>query len=239
MKVCLLLSGLLRNNSSFASLNNFILSKYSCDVYCHSWYNGSQDKQTSEHIITQSYNPVKLIMQPHLNANNNFVSDYYPQLQTLHTYPDEHRGRLTNQNFSQLLGLKVVSELVDVSQYDFIIRARYDKTRILTFPDLNSLDVNRFYASCSYNSWFSTHPLLFSDYLFIMSNNMLPVISSFDLLFDAEFCKSMYAFAIEQWGRYWDNYFWPELMFAYMIKYSGYSSKFTKLTQPEFSYVTR
>lgn len=227
MKVGLIISGLVRSNSSKNSLINHIIKKYSCDVYCQCWYMSEQTKSIDESIIRESYAPKKLIMQQHINLKDNFSQDYYPELINIHG-----THGLYNQGFSQLLGLKTVSNLFEWSEYDFIIRARYDKINMINFPDLSKLDKNNLYTSCCFNCWYQNHPKFFVDQCFILPNTMKYYCEAFDYLLDRDFCDKMYSWKTNYSGKY----FFPELLFAYMIDHFNCRNNFKKLSCNEFSY---
>ena len=157
MKVALLLSGLFRNNNSKDYLFEKIISKYPTDVYCQCWYTSEQNKQESEAKIIEAYSPKKLLMEKH-------IADYAELIKLHGINFNSAGGRKTNNqmHFSHLHGLKNVSNLFDWSQYDFIVRGRYDSCHILTFPDLTTLSKDNFYANCSYNLFIGA-PRFFMD----------------------------------------------------------------------------
>ncbi len=223
MKVALLLSGLFRNNNSKDYLIDKIISKYPTDVYCQCWYTSEQNKQESEAKIIEAYSPKKLLMEKH-------IADY-AELIKLHGYNLATMGGRTTHNqmhFSQLHGLSNVSSLFDWSQYDFIVRARYDSCHLQAFPDLTTLKKDTFYTNCSYNT-FVGNPYFFIDVCFILPNTFNNFFD-FSKLYDAEFCKSMYS-----WKENWAGWnFFPELFFSYYFEHYKCWDKFVKMEQHEF-----
>ena len=235
MRVCMMLSGLVRSNSSEQSLKKFILSKYDVDVYCQAWYKDEQDKRQTQTKIQESYSPKAILMQPHLNHKKSIKDDVYPELGKIH---NTRVSKLYNQGFSQLLGIKNVSETFDWSQYDFIIRARYDKSNIINFPCLSSLDASKFYAP-GHTGVFKDAPLFFRDFLFIMPNTFKFYCEAFDYMRDEQFCNSMYQWQEQlpkmyKWYRSQGRYFYPEFVFTYMFEKFNKWSYFVKKSPEEF-----
>ena len=234
MRVCLMLSGMLRDNSSYESLKRDIIKPYGADVYCQLWSSSEQNAAAEAHIISSCYEPQQLLQQQHLNTCNNFSQQYYPELQHLYPFNAAHAGNRHNQILSQLLGMKNASNMFNWSNYDFIIRARYDKINLQRFPDLNKLDADTFYADCCYNSWFQQHDKFFVDRNFIMPNTMKHMCQGFDLLYNKEFCANMYNWTQHQCGDKFNQDFWPEYLLAYMMEYYNLHHKFKKLNCDEY-----
>jgi hypothetical protein len=229
MKVALLLSGLFRNNNSKDYLYDKIISKYSTDVYCQCWYTSEESKQQTEEKIIEAYAPKKLLMEKH-------IADYVELIKLHGLNLNSSGGRKTNNqmHFSQLHGLKNVSNLFDWSQYDFIVRGRYDSCHILTFPDLTTLSKDNFYANCTYNMWIGA-PKFFMDTSFILPNTFSNYFNLFDKLYDPEFIKNMYS-----WKENWNGTnFFPELFFSYYFEYYNCWDKFVKLEQHQFLDITQ
>jgi hypothetical protein len=231
MRVCLMLSGMLRDNSSYASLQRDIIKPYGADVYCQFWSSSQQQAAAEAHTISSCYEPVQLLQQLHLNLCNNFSEQYYPQLQQLTPFLVGNRH---NQILSQLLGMKNASNMFNWSNYDFIIRARYDKINLQRFPDLNKLDADTFYADCCYNSWFQQHDKFFIDRNFIMPNSMKKICEGFDLLHDKDFCVKLYNWTEKECGDKFTYDFWPEYLLAYLFTHYGLQHKFKKLSCDEY-----
>ena len=231
MRVCLLLSGLIRSNNSFATINQHILTIYKPDVYCHVWYQEQHQKRDIELLLTQQYDPKVIRFEQHLNYNNS-IESAYPELLQIH----RHRGH--PHDYSQLLGIKMVSELIDWSQYDFIIKARYDHFKIHNFPDLRSLSTDKFYASG--HDWSTIYsPEMFRDFCFIMPNNFHFYTKGFDYIREPDFCNRMYAWQIQHHLKYTKDeyhafYFCPELCFSYMFEEFNKWNSFVKMQPSEF-----
>jgi len=51
-----MLSGMLRDNSSYESLKRDIIKPYGADVYCQLWSSSEQNAAAEANNITQSYN---------------------------------------------------------------------------------------------------------------------------------------------------------------------------------------
>ena len=217
MKVCLMLSGLLRDNSSFASLQQHILHKYDVDVYCQNWYTSEQSKIADADVIMQSYKPRELLQQQHLGK------EYYADLVKIHG-----NTQLYYQGYSQLHALQTVSNMFNWADYDFIIRARYDKIHIINFPDLNKMHRGLFYAGNRHPAYTSS-PDWFMDLIFIMPNMMQSFCSTYDLMHDAALCSSMYA-----WPQRHVDYFYPEFAFRYCLHHLKYEDKYIRMHDDDF-----
>jgi hypothetical protein len=151
MKVALILSGQGRSSlkSSFNSIKKHILDVYDTDVYCHLWWdeeiskNGfyvglqnttySTDNNMPE-IIKNLYSPKKMLIQPQINvwAHPDLLDINCPSKESF---------------ISQLYGLQEVSNLFNWSDYDFIIKWRYD-LEVVNFMNLNELDKTKLHTFC-------------------------------------------------------------------------------------------
>lgn len=235
MRVCMMLSGLVRSNNSEPYLKKFILNRYNVDVYCQAWYTSDSDKEQTQSMIQTCYSPKSILMQPHLNHGKSLKDDVYPELGKIH---NTNVCKLYNQGFSQLLSIKAVSNMFEWPQYDFVIRARYDKTSIVKFPDLNTLDTNKFYAP-GHTGVFNNAPLFFRDFIFIMPNSYKFYCSAFDYLRDEQFCAEMYQWQHQlpnkySWYRSQGRYFYPEFVFTYMFEKFNKWDEFIKMHFSEF-----
>ena len=217
MKVCLMLSGLLRDNTSFASLQKYIMQPYAADVYCQSWYTSEQNKLADERVIMDCYKPKVLLQQQHLPKGS------YADLVRIHG-----NAQIYYQGYSQLHALQTVSNMFNWADYDFIIRARYDKINILKFPDLNKLDVHKFYAGNRHPAYMTSADW-FMDLVFIMPNMMQSYCSIFDIMHDASVTSSMY-----NWPQKHVNYFYPEFAFRYCLHHLNFEDRYIRLSDDEF-----
>lgn len=151
MKVALLLSGQGRSSlkKCFTSIKKHILDVYDTDVYCHLWwdektsndgfYVGFQNviyptEKDMPQIIKNLYSPKKMIIQEQIDVWS------HPDLLNINC-PDKESF------ISQLYGLQQVSNLFDWSEYDFIIRWRYD-LEVVNFLNLNELDKTKLHTFC-------------------------------------------------------------------------------------------
>jgi hypothetical protein len=171
MKICLLLNGLVRDNSSFSYLKDYILDKYDCDVACQYW-----DVEGSDKTLTESYNPkFKKSDKPHEPKD-------YPY--HLSKYPDFIKNY---RFFAQFLSLKNAADLICWEKYDFIVRARYDKIILCKFPDLYNLDKSKFYAPSHWVGTFDGYPEMFCDPIWIMPSTFKPFCMLFDSMAKEDF----------------------------------------------------
>lgn len=150
MKIALILNGQGRTNpltSAYPSIKKNILDVYNPDVFCHLWwdddiikngYKGSHhnflvDINTPE-IIKNLYSPKKMLIQPQINV---------------WTHPDLLGINCPSKEtfISQLYGLQQVSNLFNWSDYDFIIKWRYD-LEVVNFMNLNELDKTKLHTFC-------------------------------------------------------------------------------------------
>ena len=230
-----MLSGLLRSNNSEKYLKKFIIDKYNVDVYCQAWYNNNSDRHQTQQKILERYSPKAILMQPNLTHRKSFKDEVYPELGKIHNM---NVNRHYDSYFSQFLSIKNVSNMFDWSQYDFIIRARYDRTIIVNFPDLNFLDKSKFYAAGHYNV-FKDAPIFFRDFIFIMPNTFKFYCDAFDYIRDEQFCNRMYQWHRElpmkvNWFKPQISFFYPELVFAYMFQEFGKQDYLNKLPPEQF-----
>lgn len=188
MKVALLLSGQGRNSlkECFNSIQKHILDVYDTDVYCHLWwdeetskngyYVGSQnaihqtDKNIPE-IIKRLYSPKKILIQPQINVWE------HPDLLNINC-PDKESF------ISQLYGIQQVSNLFNWSEYDFIIKWRYD-LEVVNFLNLNEIDKTKFHSFCHIlNENGETEPPypnnFFDDPGYILPNDMKQYLQFID-----------------------------------------------------------
>lgn len=233
MRVCLMLSGLVRNNSTYLYTKSHILDKYSPDVYCHAWYKNEQERIEDTEELTRRYNPKKILMEPHLNLNNALSEKLYPELKANHVQGkivDNILGQnQINDGLSQFLSLKRVSELFNWDDYDFIIRCRYDKLQIFKFPDLEKLDKSKFYVAANHLRCYSLHPNWFLERVIIMPNDMKEYCNIFDHLRDKEASEKMY-----KWSHRYTNWFFCEYAFAYFLEHMNFYNKLVKMDKSDF-----
>jgi hypothetical protein len=233
-----MLSGLLRDNSSYASLKRDVIDAYAADVYCQHSYTHEHSKAAQADIINNCYDPIQLLQQPDVNSGNNFTQRLHPNLHHLAPFHAAYDGNRHNQILAQLQDMKTAANMFDWSKYDFIIRARYDKINLKAFPDLNKLHADTFYADCCWNCWFLYSDKLFIDRNFILPNTMKHMCEGFDLLHNTEFCANMYNWAAAECGSNFSIDFWPEYLLAYMFTYYGLQHKFKKLSCEEYHIAT-
>lgn len=165
MKIAIVFSGQGRwAEYAYSSIKEKILDKYDVDVYCQMWwddeikengYVGSRRTYDVPNdlpkIVERLYNPKQFLI--------NKSSD-------LSEYPYGHLPFV-----SQFVGIQRACNLFDWSQYDFIVKMRYD-LEVYNFPDLHLLDKTKFYTGCDDGSFYYDDLDFFSDLSYILPNDM-------------------------------------------------------------------
>ena len=228
MRVALLLSGQVRNNDSSTSLMQHIIKKHHVDVYCQYWHSGDDHQHHEE--LTSCYAPVAIRSDAAVFNTPDYCAQHHAALHANHVHgrPKHRYGHPYHHLFSQLLGLQLVSNMFNWADYDFIIRARYDKINIINFPDLQKLDVQKFYAGNRHPAYDGVADY-FMDLIFIMPNMMQSYCHAFDLMHQADVCNRMYA-----WSKSYADYFFPEYVFAYLLEELNFKDRYIKLPYDEF-----
>ena len=228
MRIALLLSGQVRCNDSSASLHQHIINKYSVDVYCQYWHDGDDHEHHRE--LTALYAPEAIRSDAAVFNTPDYCVKHHAALHQNHVvrsckgrygYPYHHL-------FSQLLGLQHVSNMFNWADYDFIIRARYDKINIINFPDLHQLNVHNFYAGNRHPAYDGVADY-FMDLIFIMPNMMQSYCRAFDLMHQADVSNRMYT-----WSKSYADYFFPEYVFAYLLEELNFKHRYIKLPYDQF-----
>lgn len=228
MRVALLLSGYVRNNDSSTSLITHIINKYNVDVYCHYWHDG--DDHQHHHELTTLYAPKGIQSSAAIFNTPDYCAKHHAALHHNHVVRSckNRYGYPYHHLFSQLLGLQLVSNMFNWADYDFIIRARYDKINIINFPDLHQLSVQKFYAGNRHPAYDEVADY-FMDLIFIMPNMMQSYCHAFDLMHSAEVSNRMYT-----WSKSYADYFFPEYVFAYLLEELNFKDRYIKLPHDQF-----
>lgn len=196
MRVSIILFGQPRFvEECFPQIQEKILNNYDCDVYCHMWWNDNikkngytgkrgrfNVKENLPDIVKELYNPKKLLLQDDLSESKNNswkIYEQYPNLRKYMTYPSAHHY------LSQMLAFQSVSELFDWSEYDLVMKWRYDIVPT-NLPNFNDLDFKKFYPCYSQYPTFSTEMYKFTDIGFIMPNDFLNFSKIFDTIMSSE-----------------------------------------------------
>ena len=228
MRVALLLSGQVRGNDASASLHQHIIKKYDVDVYCQYWHQGDDRQHHRE--LTALYAPEAIRSDAAVFNTSDYCAKHHAALHQNHVvrsrkgtygYPYHHL-------FSQLLGLQHVSNMFNWADYDFIIRARYDKINIINFPDLHQLSTQHFYAGNRHPAYDGVADY-FMDLIFIMPNMMQSYCHAFDLMHQADVSNRMYT-----WSKSYADYFFPEYVFAYLLEELNFKERYIKLPYDKF-----
>jgi hypothetical protein len=226
MKIALMLHGQGRNLiNGFNSLKK-ILDNYDVDVYCQVWwddniksngYVGARGfypvNQDVPEVIKELYSPKKISV----NKSHNFLNqndpiyDEYPNLSNIECPSKEHY-------LSQLLSLKIVSNMFNWLDYDFIIRTRYD-IDLISFPNLYEIDNTKFYPAPNEWGTFDETDNFFCDNFFIMSNDM----SLYGNIFDFLSKNIHYQITVED-------------LYVYYLNDMGFSDKLIKLNKDELKF---
>ena len=141
-KIALVLHGQGRSIlSAYKSIKKEIIDVYKPDIFCHLWWDDEIKKngyvgygrhyivdKDIPKIVTELYSPKKIVVEPKIT--------------------DWETPELTNlkcghyQTFvSQLYSIQKACDLFDWSEYDFIIKCRYD-LEIIKFPELDKLHLH-------------------------------------------------------------------------------------------------
>ena len=171
-KIALVLHGQGRSIlSAHKSIKKEIIDVYKPDIFCHLWWDDEIKKngyvgygrhyivdKDIPKIVTELYSPKKIVVEPKIT--------------------DWETPELTNlkcghyQTFiSQLYSIQKACDLFDWSEYDFIIKCRYD-LEIIKFPELDKLDEKTFYTGYDNGVFYYDNPIYFSDLCYIMPNDM-------------------------------------------------------------------
>jgi len=171
-KIALVFCGQGRSvESAYESIKEKIIDVYNPDIYCHLWWDDSiekngyhghnRDYRTPKELpslIKNYYNPKKFLIQPPISDWNT---------------PDLINIKCSSKEtfISQLYSIQESFNLLNWSEYDFIIKCRYD-LKIINFPNLYLLDNKKFYTGFNNGEFYYDDPYFFSDLCYILPNNM-------------------------------------------------------------------
>jgi hypothetical protein len=134
-----------------------IIRKYDADVYCHAWWNetdvsiegarrGIYEQVSDPRVgLEELYHPKQLVVEPGLCKKdvNGYTDDVFMQHGKDYRYTKRYPS--SGEYLSAYLSQKRLHDMIDHTKYDWIIRWRYDLFPF-TFPDLSTLDKDRFYV---------------------------------------------------------------------------------------------
>lgn len=210
MKVALCMFGqprVIRNQFTFQSHYDHIISKYDTDVYCHSWISDEEikfeysdwvntDRRSTQDlhaggIILEQYKPKKFLFEKPKTFS---LSGKYRELAI-------NSGRCplgvyywSENNESNLMShLYSISKSISLSKdekYDWIILSRYDNY-IENIPSLYELEPNNLYLSNQYPH--------FIDVLMLGGQKQINTMDCFDDI--PELCREINYFTPEEFKR--------------------------------------
>ena len=165
------------------------LDKYNVDVFCHlvwdddikkNGYTGRRGKfpvnENTPELIVELYKPKKIIVTNDFyfgDENDNLYRDL-PRFKNL-------KCEETFFSLCQLKGISEVSNLFDWSEYDFIIKMRYD-CGFENFPNLYELDSDKIYAARDEWGTLDERPDCMIDLSYIVSSNFKHFVDIFNNL---------------------------------------------------------
>jgi hypothetical protein len=170
---------------TFDRIHDLILSKYNIDIYCQlfldkkllseghkSWrgINYDFDKDTVQ-FLKENYKPKKIRVSRPYHGEDIFIK--YPNLKSYKCNPS------WNDLFHHQLSLKISSNMFNWSNYDFIIKWRYDYYPI-NFPDLNELDPTKLYATTDGHGTFFNSENHIIESCYILPKNAKKIFNTFD-----------------------------------------------------------
>jgi hypothetical protein len=172
MKVALVFCGQGRSVVQASnSIKEKIIDVYNPDIFCHLWWD--------EHIEKSGYDGHNRHYAVSENLLN-FISSFYKPKNFLFEPPITNWNSSELMNFncpdhqtflSQFYSIQKAFNLLEWSQYDFIIKMRYD-LKVIKFPNLENLDKNIFYTGYDNGDFYYEDPIYFSDLCYILPNNL-------------------------------------------------------------------
>jgi hypothetical protein len=228
MKIALMLHGQARHFLHTYELNKKnIIDKYDVDVFCHlTWdeeikkngYVGrrnvySVDENTPDKII-ELYKPKKIVITEEFRLGENeqkILNDF-----------NRFKNVVNCQNsFFTLLQFKGISEaskLFEWSEYDFIIKMRYD-CGFIALPNLHELNKNKMYVGRDDWGTCDDRPDCFIDLTYIVPNTFQNFVNVYDnLKIDEEFI----------------NIYGTEPVYTYYLHKFGLVDKLVKMDRTQY-----
>lgn len=156
---------------AYKSIKEKIIDVYNPHVYCHLWWDANI-KENGYHSYNRHYsvpNNTPEIIEKLYSPKKFLIEEEIKDLSTYTLNLISCPSMLTF--LSQLISIQKSLSLFDWSDYDFILKWRYD-LEVIKFPDLSKLDKTKFYTGYNDKSHYYDDPNFFSDLSYILPNDM-------------------------------------------------------------------